>query len=82
MSRIRTINNRSKLYEAILAKKSYLCVGLDPDPNRIPACFGSGVEAIEAFCISVILTKIFLNLPCVFSESLKILLVKSLANFY
>ena len=54
MSRIRTINNRSKLYEAILAKKSYLCVGLDPDPNRIPACFGSGVEAIEAFCISVI----------------------------
>ena len=54
MSRIRTINNRSKLYEAILAKKSYLCVGLDPDPNRIPACFGSGVEAMEAFCISVI----------------------------
>jgi len=29
-------------------------VGLDPDPNRIPACFGSGVEAMEAFCISVI----------------------------
>ena len=54
MSRIRTINNRSKLYEAILAKKSYLRVGLDPDPNRIPACFGSGVEAMEAFCISVI----------------------------
>lgn len=54
MSRIRTINNRSKLYEAILEKKSYLCVGLDPDPDRIPACFGSGVEAMEAFCISVI----------------------------
>jgi len=29
-------------------------VGLDPDPDRIPACFGSGVEAMEAFCISVI----------------------------
>jgi orotidine-5'-phosphate decarboxylase len=54
LSRIRTINNRSKLYEAILEKKSYLCVGLDPDPDRIPACFGSGVEAMEAFCISVI----------------------------
>ena len=54
MSRKRTINNRSKLYEAILEKKSYLCVGLDPDPDRIPACFGSGVEAMEAFCISVI----------------------------
>ena len=54
MARIRTIINRSKLYEAILAKKSYLCVGLDPDPDLIPACFGSGVDAIEAFCISII----------------------------
>ena len=54
MARIRTITNRSKLYEAILAKKSYLCVGLDPDPDLIPACFGSGVDAIEAFCNSII----------------------------
>jgi len=54
LARIRTLNNRSKLYEAILAKKSYLCVGLDPDPNLIPACFGSGVDALEAFCISIV----------------------------
>ena len=54
MARIRTLNNRTELYEAILAKKSYLCVGLDPDPDLIPACFGSGVDAIEAFCISII----------------------------
>lgn len=54
MARIRTLNNRTELYEAILAKKSYLCVGLDPDPNLIPACFGSGVDALEAFCISIV----------------------------
>lgn len=29
-------------------------MGLDPDPKRIPSCFGTGVEAIEAFCISII----------------------------
>ncbi|MGB1481508.1 MAG: orotidine-5'-phosphate decarboxylase [Flavobacteriales bacterium] len=42
------------LFEAICAKGSYLCVGLDPDPNRIPASFGSGVEGMEAFCRTIV----------------------------
>ena len=54
MARISTLTNRSKLYEAILEKKSYLCVGLDPDSDKIPKCFGAGIEAMELFCKSII----------------------------
>jgi orotidine-5'-phosphate decarboxylase len=34
--------------------QSLLCVGLDPDLERIPAAFGSGVEAIVAFNRAII----------------------------
>ncbi len=54
MSRQAAITSSSKLYEAILKKQSYLCVGLDPDESNIPTCFGSGVEAVERFCSSII----------------------------
>lgn len=54
MSRQAELTSSSKLYEAILEKQSYLCVGLDPDESKIPPCFGSGVEAVEKFCSSII----------------------------
>lgn len=54
MSRQAELTSSSKLYEAILEKQSYLCVGLDPDEGKIPICFGSGVEALERFCSSII----------------------------
>jgi orotidine-5'-phosphate decarboxylase len=54
VSRKGNLINRAKLFEAIQAKKSYLCVGLDPDPDRIPACFGVGVEGLESFCNSIV----------------------------
>lgn len=54
MARKGNLSNREKLFEAIKAKKSYLCVGLDPDPDRIPVCFGSGVEGVEHFCNSIV----------------------------
>ena len=33
-----------------------LCVGLDPDPARIPAHLGTGPEAIDRFCRNIITT--------------------------
>ena len=42
------------LFQAIRAKGSYLCVGLDPDPSRIPASYGEGVSGMEAFCASIV----------------------------
>ena len=54
MRRQAELTSSSKLYEAILAKQSYLCVGLDPDISKIPNCFGKGVEAVEVFCLAVI----------------------------
>jgi orotidine-5'-phosphate decarboxylase len=44
----------SGLFQAIQAKASFLCVGLDPDPAKIPASFGTGVVAMEAFCAAVV----------------------------
>ncbi len=31
-----------------------LCVGLDPDPDRIPEHLGSGPDAIAAFCRAIV----------------------------
>lgn len=45
---------KSRLVEAIRAKRSFLCVGLDPVPERIPATAGSGVEGMERFCRDVV----------------------------
>lgn len=44
----------SGLFQAIQAKASFLCVGLDPDPVKIPSSFGTGVVAMEAFCAAVV----------------------------
>ena len=34
--------------------QSSLCIGLDPDPRRLPRHLGSGPEAIYKFCIEII----------------------------
>lgn len=44
----------STLIETIRAKQSFLCVGLDPDPERVPDHLGSGPEAILAFNRAII----------------------------
>jgi orotidine-5'-phosphate decarboxylase len=43
-----------KLREAWDSTNSMLCVGLDPDPTRIPAHLGIGFESVQRFCIDVI----------------------------
>ncbi len=40
---------REQLTKAIFAKKSYLCVGLDTDVDKIPAYLGSDAEAVFRF---------------------------------
>lgn len=42
------------LFEAIQAKGSFLCVGLDPDPAKIPDAFGHGAQGMEAFCHAIV----------------------------
>ncbi len=55
--------NRKELIEQIRAKKSYLCVGLDTDPAKIPAaCRGAAdpvfefnkqiIDATSAYCVA------------------------------
>ena len=53
-SRTSALDTTEKLFQAIRRKKSFLCVGLDPDPDRIPAAFGKGVEAMERFCLAMV----------------------------
>jgi orotidine-5'-phosphate decarboxylase len=48
------IQNRQRLYEAIQAKQSFLCIGLDPDVNQIPASCGTGVDGMERFCKEIV----------------------------
>ncbi len=43
--------NRSDLFHQILQKKSFLCVGLDPDPRRIPERFAGDVVAFNRWII-------------------------------
>ncbi len=42
------------LREAARRNQSWLCVGLDPDPERIPHHLGTGPDAIVAFCAAII----------------------------
>jgi orotidine-5'-phosphate decarboxylase len=44
----------SKLKAAWESSNSMLCVGLDPDPARLPARFDAGDEAIYEFCTAII----------------------------
>tara|TARA_B110000285_G_scaffold235101_1_gene314865 strand:- start:6825 stop:7637 length:813 start_codon:yes stop_codon:yes gene_type:complete len=48
------MRNREELFQSIERKSSFLCVGLDPDMDRIPASCGTGVQAMELFCKSII----------------------------
>jgi len=43
-----------QLVATIRSKSSFLCVGLDPDPDRIPEHLGSGPEAVLAFNKAII----------------------------
>lgn len=54
MSRNTKINSASQLYSEITKKQSFLCVGLDPDPAKIPSSFGKGVAAMEKFCKEIV----------------------------
>lgn len=45
---------RSQLVDEIFRKKSFLCVGLDPDLTRIPASLGTGRKAIIEFHRAII----------------------------
>jgi orotidine-5'-phosphate decarboxylase len=44
----------TQLQAAIRAKKSFLCVGLDTDPAKIPAILGTGSAALLAFNKAII----------------------------
>jgi orotidine-5'-phosphate decarboxylase len=44
----------SHLPEAIRQKKSYLCVGLDPDPEKLPPHLPKNAEGLVAFCSEII----------------------------
>jgi orotidine-5'-phosphate decarboxylase len=45
---------REKLREISLCNRSSVCIGLDPDPARLPAHLGSGPEAVVAFNQAII----------------------------
>jgi orotidine-5'-phosphate decarboxylase len=53
-SRTSALDTTEKLFQAICRKKSFLCVGLDPNPDRIPAAFGEGVVGMERFCMAMV----------------------------
>lgn len=46
--------NRSKLIEQIRAKQSFLCIGLDTDPSKIPAHLHTASDPIFAFNKAII----------------------------
>ena len=48
------MRNREELFQSIQLKSSFLCVGLDPDVDRIPAACGTGVQAMEVFCKAIV----------------------------
>ena len=48
------MTNRQSLYEMMSRKQSCLCVGLDPDPARLPEAMGEGGEGMEAFCHAIV----------------------------
>ena len=43
-----------KLRTAWDTTDSMLCVGLDPDPTRIPSHLGMGFESVQRFCIDIV----------------------------
>ncbi|HVC40203.1 MAG TPA: orotidine-5'-phosphate decarboxylase [Candidatus Dormibacteraeota bacterium] len=45
---------RERLEESIEATGAALCVGIDPDPSRIPAGLGEGIEGVRRHTLAVI----------------------------
>lgn len=46
---------RTDLVENIFEKGSFLCVGLDPDVKKLPACIeGTDAERVETFCKAIV----------------------------
>jgi orotidine-5'-phosphate decarboxylase len=45
---------QSKLAAAWSSSGSMLCVGLDPDPARMPARLDGAADAIERFCVAIV----------------------------
>ena len=63
--------NRQTLIEQIISKKSFLCVGLDPDVNKIPAHLKDTSDPVFEFN-KIIFLKIFLLLQMQKGETLAI----------
>lgn len=48
------MNNYDSLVELIRSKKSFLCIGLDPDLDRLPAHLSKDISGVAEFCESII----------------------------
>ena len=46
--------NKEQLFENIRKKNSFLCVGLDTDPKKLPACIAGGKDPIFTFNKAII----------------------------
>ena len=46
--------SRKELFELILRKQSFLCVGLDTDPEKLPKGFSKDAEGVYAFNKAII----------------------------
>jgi orotidine-5'-phosphate decarboxylase len=46
--------NKQKLISEIRKKKSFLCVGLDPDIKKMPAHLPKNAEGVKQFCLEII----------------------------
>jgi orotidine-5'-phosphate decarboxylase len=46
--------NRANLITAIKCKKSFLCVGLDPDILKLPSHLSKDAEGVKEFCLKII----------------------------
>lgn len=45
---------RERLEGAVATTGAALCVGLDPDPSRIPASLGQGIEAVRRHTLAIV----------------------------
>lgn len=45
---------RQQLSDQIRAKRSFLCIGLDPDPAKLPPHLGRDAEGVYRFCSQII----------------------------
>jgi orotidine-5'-phosphate decarboxylase len=41
--------DQTRLFQSIVKKRSFLCVGLDTEINKIPVCIGEGIDRIFEF---------------------------------